>query len=191
MTLDSVAFYLHIVGSMAMFIGVATDWIIVNRVRQAKTLDQLSQWLSLTAGVRLFGPASLGLTLVTGYYLVFAHGSYTAWIGLTVTAILLLGGLGAYSGIRLASIGKQLSGRTGQLSQEDALRLNNPLFLASVQTRVAILLAIVFLMTNKPALGGSVLAVLGACVLGLGSALPAWLRSIHADKMVPGNGSRG
>jgi hypothetical protein len=185
MTLDSVAFYLHIVGSMAMFIGVATDWIIVNRVRRAKTLDQLSQWLSLTAGVRLFGPASLGLTLVTGYYLVITHGSYTAWIGLTVTAILLLGGLGAYSGIRLANIGKQLSGRTGQLSQEDALRLNNPLFLASVQTRVAILLAIVFLMTDKPALGGSVLAVLAACVLGLGSALPAWLR---ADKMVPGNG---
>ena len=50
--------------------------------------------------------------------------------------------------------------------------LNDPLLGISIQTRVAIALGIVFLMTVKPDLGGSLLAIGVATGLGLLSALP-------------------
>ena len=50
--------------------------------------------------------------------------------------------------------------------------LHDPLLVISLQTRVAIALGIVFLMTVKPDLRGSLLAIVIAAMLGLASALP-------------------
>jgi hypothetical protein len=190
MTLDSIVHYLHIVGAIGMFIGVAANWIVVNRVRTAATVDQTTEWLGLTAGVRVFGPASLGLTIVTGLYMAVVHDITSPWVGLAVAGIVLIAGLGAFSGIRLATLGKQISERAGQLSNDDRNRLNNPLLVSTVQIQLAILLAIVFLMTVKPDLGGSIVAMVSACIIGLASTLPVWQRSLNADKLVPGKGSR-
>jgi hypothetical protein len=53
-------------------------------------------------------------------------------------------------------------------------QLRDPLLWASIQIRVAIALGIVFLMTVKPGLGGALLTIGVAIVLGLASALPGW-----------------
>ena len=49
---------------------------------------------------------------------------------------------------------------------------NHPVLWISIQTRVAIALGIVFLKTAKPDLGGSLLTIGVAIILGLASALP-------------------
>jgi hypothetical protein len=55
-------------------------------------------------------------------------------------------------------------------------QLGDPLLWTSIQTRAAIALGIVFLMTVKPGLGEALLTIGLALVLGLALALPAWGR---------------
>ena len=52
-------------------------------------------------------------------------------------------------------------------------RLPDPLLWVSIQIRVAVALGIVFLMTFKPDLNGSLVTIAVAAVLGLVAALPA------------------
>lgn len=53
-----------------------------------------------------------------------------------------------------------------------AARVHDPLMGAAARTLAALLLGIVFLMTTKPALGGAIVAMLVALVLGLVAGLP-------------------
>ncbi len=78
----------------------------------------------------------------------------------------------ALTGPRMAAIGRALTTERGPMSHGVRNLANHPLLWISIQTRVAIALGIVFLKYAKPDLGGSLLIIGVAIVLGLASALP-------------------
>ena len=80
----------------------------------------------------------------------------------------------AIGGRRMAAIRSAVAAESGLLSPALRQRLGDPLLWTSIQVRVAIALGIVFLLTVKPGLGGALLTIGLAVVLGLASALPAW-----------------
>jgi hypothetical protein len=86
--------------------------------------------------------------------------------------VLVIGLAVAITGPRMAAIGHTLATEKGKLSPTFHSLANHPLLSISIQTRVAIILGIVFLKIVKPDLGGSLLTIGVAVVLGLVSALP-------------------
>jgi hypothetical protein len=72
----------------------------------------------------------------------------------------------------MAAIGRAVTAETGPLSLTLQQLLHHPLLWVAIQTRVALALGIVFLMTVKPDLIGSLLTIGVASALGLASALP-------------------
>jgi hypothetical protein len=176
MTLGTVALYLHILGAMGLVVALGLEWVVVARLRTAETAEQARTWLGLTAVQRRLGPAALAAILIPGLYLAATGWGGAGWIVVGLAALLLIAAFGAFNGIRLAAIGPALAAETGDLSPERAEQLRDPRFVVSMHARVAIVLGVVFLMTAKPDLLGSLLVVGGALVLGVASALPAWVR---------------
>jgi hypothetical protein len=120
-------------------------------------------------------PVSGTAILLTGIYMMATVWGGVAWIIIALAAIVLMVALGtALSGRRMAPIGPAAAAEKGSLSPDLRQRLRDPLLWLSIQARVAIALGIVFLMTVKPGLGGALLTIGAAVVLGLASALPAW-----------------
>jgi hypothetical protein len=173
MTLYSIALFLHIVGALGLFVALGLEWTGLRQLRHATTAEQAREWLGVAGLVRRVGPASLVAILLPGLYMTATTWGGQAWIGIGLAAMLLLGALGALNGRRLAAIGHAAATECGDLSPVLRQRLRDPLLWTSVQTRAAIGVGIVFLMTVKPDLGGSLLTIGAAVVLGLASTLPS------------------
>ena len=82
---------------------------------------------------------------------------------------------------RMATMGQALAIEKGLVSQTFHNLVNDPILWISIQTRVTIVLGIVFLKIAKPGLGGSLLTIGIAIVLGIVSALPV-LRLVRAHE---------
>jgi hypothetical protein len=96
-----------------------------------------------------------------------------AWIYVSLGALVLVIALSlALTGARMAAVGRALAMEKGLMSHTFHSLAYHPLLWLSIQTRVAIALGIVFLKIAKPDLGGSLLTIGVAIVLGLVSALP-------------------
>ncbi|HSB67501.1 MAG TPA: hypothetical protein VLD65_13070, partial [Anaerolineales bacterium] len=75
------------------------------------------------------------------------------------------------TGPRMVAIGQAMAIGKGTLSSAFYSSANNPLLLISIQTRIAIALAIVFLKITKPELAGSLLAIGVAIIFGIALSL--------------------
>ena len=163
----AIAVFLHIVGALGLFVALGLEWTSMLLLRRATTTEQARERMRIASSVRGVTGASLATLLVSGVYLTATAWGGVAWIGVALGAMVLMALLGAaLSGPRLAAIGRALE--TGPLAP-----LPDPLLWVSIQTRLAVALGIVFLMTFKPNLTGSLLAIALAAVLGLIAALPA------------------
>src|SRR6266498_2063296 len=157
----AIALFLHIVGALGLFVALGLEWTSMLLLRRATTTEQARERMRIASSVRGVTGASLATLLVSGLYLTATAWGGVAWIGVALGAMVLMAVLGAaLSGPRMAE--------TGPLA-----RLPDPLLWVSIQIRLAVALGIVFLMTFKPNLTGSLLAIALAAVLGLIAALPA------------------
>jgi len=163
----AIALFVHIVGALGLFVALGLEWTSMLLLRRATTTEQARERMGLASSVRRVSGASLATLLISGLYLTATAWGGVAWIGVALGAMVLMAVLGAaLSGPRLAAIGRAVE--TGPLAP-----LPDPLLWVSIQIRLAVALGIVFLMTFKPNLTGSLLAIALAAVLGLIAALPA------------------
>lgn len=190
MTDYSIALFLHIVGGLGFFVALGLEWISLRRLEHATTSEQAREWLGVLGLLRRIGPASMGLILLAGFYMMATVWGGVAWIGIAFAAMILLAVLGAVlTGRRMAVVGRAVAAESGALSRAFRQRLHDPLLWASIQTRIAIALGIVFLMTAKPELGGALLTIGVAIILGLVSAWPRWSRSRANEPAAEGRGA--
>jgi hypothetical protein len=174
MTLYVSALFLHVVGALGFFVALSLEWTSLRHLQRATTAEQVREWLAVFAGVRRVAFASLATLLLSGLYMTAAAWGWVAWVLIALAAIVLLAVLGAtLTGRRMAAIGRAVAAESGSLSSALRHQLHDPFLRTSVQTRTAIALGIVFLMTVKPDLAGALLAIGAAIVLGLASSLPA------------------
>ena len=119
------------------------------------------------------GMTSMLTTVISGFYMMATAWGGVAWIIVSLGALVLVIVFSvALTGPRMAAIGRALATEKGLVSQTFHILANHPLLWISIQTRVAIALGIVFLKTTKPDLGGSLITISVAIVLGIASALP-------------------
>jgi len=169
----SIAVFLHIVGAVGIFVALGLEWTGLWQIRSAMTPQQVGGWMRILKSVRKFGFASMLTTVITGIYMMVTVWGGEAWIIVTVGSLVLMIALAqGVTAPRMMAIGRALATEKAPLSQTFYSLANHPLLWISIQTRVAIALGIIFLKIAKPDLGGSLITIGVAIVIGIVSALP-------------------
>jgi hypothetical protein len=173
----SIVLFLHIVGALGFFVALGLEWTSLRHLRHATTTNQIREWLRDATGVRRVGMASMLILLASGFYIMAIAQVGGAWLIVAFWSLVLLSILAvALSFRRMAAIGRAVTAEGEPVSPTLRYLLHHPLLWIAIQTRVAIALGIIFLMTVKPDLGGSLLTIGIAAMLGLASALPIFGR---------------
>jgi hypothetical protein len=169
----SIALFLHVAGVLGMFAVLGLEWTGLRQLRSAQSPEPVRAWMQLLRNAQKAGFASMLAILLSGFYMMATVWGSTAWIAVSMVALALAVLLGlALTGPRMKTLGQALAAGKGQMTQAFSNAAQHPLLLISVQTRMAIALGVVFLKTTKPDLGGSLLIIGIATVLGIASALP-------------------
>jgi len=177
----SIALFLHVVGALGFFVALGLEWTSLRHLRRATTIEQVREWMRVPGEMGRVGMIAMLTLLAAGFYMMATVWGGVAWLIVALGALVVLVVLAmALSRPRMAAIGRALTAENGPVSASLHDLLHHPLLWISLQTRVAIALGIVFLMTLKPDLSGSLLAIVIAAILGLASAL-AMLRRERAQ----------
>jgi hypothetical protein len=169
----SVALFVHIVGALGLFVALGLEWTGLWQIRSAEPPEQAHAWMSILKSAQRVGFASMLTIVISGLYMMATAWGRAAWLIVALGSLVLVIVLSmVLTGPRMAAIGRALATEKGLLSQSFHGLANHPLLWISIQTRVTIALGIVFLKIAKPDLGGSLLTIGVAMVLGLASALP-------------------
>jgi hypothetical protein len=179
MTFYSLALFVHIVGVLGLFIGISMQWISVQRLSQAQNVAQVREGTSLVAiQERLWPTASLLILLAGIYMTVTAWGWSTPWIDISLAALIGQGAIGgALISRRLKAIHTGVAATetpTGAFPSELKVQITNPVLRIAAQINVFTGLGVVFLMTTKPGLGGSLITLAVALLLGIVAAPTSW-----------------
>lgn len=181
MTLYSLALFIHVTADIGIFIGLGLQLFCLAALRRSNTVDQASAYVHLIHVSDPLSIASALLTIAAGLYMALTVWDWrTGWILAALGSIIfLLPPL--IAGViepRMRAIAALMKAAVpGPLPAPLKARIHDPLLGTALQTAAAIVLGIVFLMTTKPALVGSVTAMAVFVVLGLASGLPLWRAS--------------
>ncbi len=174
MSIYTIVLFLHVSGAIGYFISTGTWLFGLSALRRARRVEQVRALTNLVGrSGPLFGISVL-LILATGLYMALtAWGLRTGWIDVALISLILIAPLGtAFIEPRRRAIDRLArEAPDGPLSQALEQRTHDPVLLTALQTLAALLLGIVFLMTTKPSLTGSLIVMAVALVLGLASGL--------------------
>ncbi len=173
MTLYTLALFAHIVGAILLFGTIAVEGIAHLLMRRARLVSEATTATTLLEINRVIGPISAACVLIPGFYMTVVSWGAKAWILSSLVAYVLIAASGAASGVRLVRMARGLSGE-GPLTGELALRLRDPLPLASWWLRAGLATGTVFLMTVKPGLAGAIATLVVAAAAGVAVGFPAW-----------------
>ena len=167
MNIYSIVLYLHIVGSLLLFVAMGIEFITVSRLRSAGTAEQARDWLSVLGSIRVIGPVALVTILVPGLYMAATSAGWQGWNILALVAMVVMAALGAASNAaRLPAIGRSIGPLRGPLPPEARVRLRDRIVWSSILTRIGIGLGIVLLMTVKPDFVKAIVALVAFAVAG-------------------------
>jgi hypothetical protein len=168
--------YVHL---LSLFIGIGAGSVLLAclfQLRAARTLETAVPWGMLSGRTaKLFPVAILGL-FATGAYMTHKSWTWsTPWIDVAIVVLVLLavqgGGIGEHTAKKIqASMRENGPGPLGPKARKMCL---HPGLWVVEFTNLAIVLAVVWNMTQKPGWGGSIASVLIAYAIGVALALLA------------------
>jgi hypothetical protein len=174
----NIELFVHVSGVLGVFAGIAT-WLFgfaalwrAQRVEQVRDLATLMVWSGglAFAGIVLLAVAGIDMALTAW------GGVHAVWIDVATVSAFLLGLIGAFAGETQVRTLWTLA-RTapdGPLPDALAARTHDPLLGTELLIYLSGLFGIVFLMTTKPPLATSIVAMLVAAALGVALSLPLW-----------------
>ncbi len=171
----SLALFAHIVGVLGLFIAIGLVWISILRLQRAQTIAQVRERISLASvQERLLPTASLLILLAGIYMTITTWGWKTPWIDVSLAALVVMGTLGGavinrrLKAMRIAS--STAEAPAGSIPAELRRQITDPVLWIAVQTNGFTGLGVVFLMTTKSDLVGSLITLAVSLVLGVVSA---------------------
>ena len=174
MSLYSIVLFLHVSGAIGYFVGIGAWLFILVGLRRAQRVEQVRALIKLIALSGPFTGISVLLILAAGLYMAFTAWSLqTGWIAVALVSLVLMAPLGtALIEPRRRAI-ERLAREVpdGPLPQSLEQRIYDPVLSTALQTIAVLLFGIVFLMTTKPSLAGSLIVIVVALALGLASGL--------------------
>jgi hypothetical protein len=161
--------FLHIAGGFGLVAAFTVETIGLRGLRRTTQAAEALTWLSIGRMVQRLAPASLGVILITGLYLMANYGGPRGWVVVALGSFLVIAAVGAIgTGLRMARIGPAVGQAAGSGPLPEALRaqVRDPVMVFSLGIRIGLLLGILFLMTLKPSPLASLLVVGLAAVAG-------------------------
>ena len=167
----SATLFAHVVGMLVLFGGLGLEWLTVNTPKRSTNREQALPWVSVFSALpRVIGIA-VGLIVLSGIYLAARTHAYDAgWVRVSFGAMVLMGILGGPVVRSRISAIRQAAGRDGALAALH-IHVSDRLLRASLFIRVAVGLAVVYLMIAKSSLVESLLLTGVALTLGLAGAI--------------------
>jgi hypothetical protein len=170
MSLYPITLFLHVSGAIGYFVGMGIWLFGLATMRRAQRVEQVRSLVQL---VGLSGPLfgiSVLLLLAAGLYMALTAWSLlTGWIAVGLISLVLLAPLGTALLEPRRRVIDRLARKApdGPVPVELERCIHDPILLTAPQTLTALLLGVVFLMTTKPSLVGSIIVMAVALVLGL------------------------
>lgn len=177
MNIYTIALFAHVVGAIGTFVGVSVWLFAAEALRRARRVGQVRTLIGLIQPSGVVAIASIILLGIAGLYMAqTTWGTRAAWIVVATISFLLLAPFGAFViDPRLRALAKLIAlAPEGPLPPALAARTHDPLVGVGLYTYIGVLLGIVFLMTTKPPLATSILAMSIATVIGLATGLLLW-----------------
>lgn len=175
MSIYTIVLFVHIIGAIGYFLSIGSWLFILGGLRRAQRVEEVRALMHVNDLSRSVGGGSGLVLLIAGFYLALsAWGLLTSWILVALSSlILILPTNEVLLAPRTRALVKQLerSAPEGEISLALWQHIHDPILWATSQTTAVLLLGIVFLMTTKPNLGGSLIVMAVALVLGLLSSL--------------------
>lgn len=174
MSLYTIVLFVHVLGAIAYIFGAGARLLALASLRRAHRVEQVRIVSTID---NLLGPIfgiGLLLLLAAGLYLTITiWGFQTGWIDVALASVVLMAPFSAaLLEPRRRAIGKLARELPdGAIPEALSMRIYDPVLRTAVQTLLVLLLGIVFLMTVKPSLTGSIITMIVALLLGLASAL--------------------
>ncbi|HEX6544108.1 MAG TPA: DUF2269 family protein [Ktedonobacterales bacterium] len=177
MSLYTLALFVHVSGAIGIFggmgayvFGVAALW----RAQSVAEVRHLAHLIVVSGNVVAGSIVALGLA---GFYMAATvWGIEATWLIVATISFILLapGGLLLIEPRIRAIIRQARRVPDGPLPEELAGRVRDPLLRSALSIYIACLFGIVFLMTNKPATGNAIGAMVIAVAAGLLASFPFW-----------------
>ena len=170
MSIYTIVLFLHVSGAIGYFVGMGAWLFGLATIRRAQRVEQVRSLVQL---VGLSGPlfgVSVLLLLAAGLYMALTAWSLlTGWIVVGLISLVLLAPLGTAVLEPRRRVIDRLARKApdGPLPEELDRYIHDPVLLTAPQTLTALLLGVVFVMTTKPSLVGSIIVMAVALVLGL------------------------
>ncbi len=174
MSLYTIALFVHVSGAIGFLLGIGT-WVLgLVALRRAQRGEQVRALAALVALSDPVAVISILLLLAAGLYMALAvWGLQTGWIDVVLGSFVLMAPMSAVVIEKrihtITTIAREAP--DGPLPEALDARIHDPVLGIALFTLAALLLGIVFLMTTKPSLAGSILVMVVALVLGLASSL--------------------
>jgi hypothetical protein len=177
--LYGIMLFVHVTSDIGLFIGIGVQLAGLAALRRAKSTGQGRVLVSLIHSADTLAVASVLFILGSGLYMALtAWNLRVGWLATALGTMVVL-----IPPVILVLVEPRMRAVTslvrdaaeGPLPKALHRRIQDPLLVTGVQTQAALVLGIVFLMTTKPALGGSILAMALFLLAGLASGLPYWL----------------
>lgn len=170
MSLYSVALFLHIAGAITLFMAFAIEWTSLLHLQRASKLEQARLWINASSVARPLSMAGMIVLILTGGYLTHRMEAWRyAWLWVALAATFSLAGIAAAFTQRRMNEIRRACQEWCELTEGLTTRFRDPILQVSIRLRTAFALSIVFMMTRKPNLTGSLLAL---AVAALAATLP-------------------
>ena len=185
MELYNVGLFVHILGAVVL-VGMGFFFpILMGGLRRTPTVAGVREWGKAAHAVARLGNPAAALTLLTGLYMTWQEWSFVdGWIIVSLVSFVIAGGIaGGVLDPELKKLEEAAAAAPDGPVPADLRQLSNA---PRIHTFESILfgidLAIVFMMTNKPSLIGSLLAA--AVGLAFAGARIAMASRRHSESTV-------
>jgi hypothetical protein len=167
MSIYTIVLFVHIVGAIGYFLGIGMWLFILLGLRRAQRVEQVRALIHLNDLSGPFSGISALLLLAAGLYLALTAWSLlTGWILVALISLLLMVPTSAaLIAPRRSAIVKQLDREAPSAGISEALErhIDDPVLATVCTTVLTLLLGLVFLMTTKPNLAGSLIVMGSRC----------------------------
>ena len=165
-----IALFLHTLGVLTLMGGHTLIHASLEAMRRAQQVERVRDWIAIAAGLDRYMPLFTLAVLLPGIFMAWtAWGWATPWIDVSLALFFVMMILGPVLLVRrFAALNKLVKAAPpGTISAPLAAQMRDRVLWTIENTFTSLLLAILFLMTVKPNLLGTVIVVSMGFVVGL------------------------
>ncbi len=172
--LYSIALFFHVTGALLFFAALAIEWSTIFNFRKALSAENVKLNIINYSKLKVIGIIGVLLILIPGFYMMFEIWRGAKWILISLIGLVLIAIIGStVTSRKMKKIKNKITSEALTLDELNIV-LNDNLLFFSIKLRTAVFLGVIFLMTVKPDLTGSLITILLSIIIGI---IPVKLRS--------------